>query len=295
MLPGLEGAIFNNTFNNTLSVRASCREASGQTMLKIENHTGKGVMMESRGGSTQGLKNLIKRIPVVGPTAAELSRLPVFARARNLGFPGSGPFWESVYREGGTSGPGSYGRLARFKADILNNFVREKDVESVIEFGCGDGAQLRLASYPAYVGVDVSRTSIERCSRLFTQDVTKRFYLVDNLPPSAGPFDLALSLDVIYHLVEDSVFDRYMSWLFRFSRRHVVIYSSNYDSATTAAHVRHRQFTTWIESNAGDWRSDGFVPNRFPFDPEKPEQTSHADFFFFVRQGNCPGQTPRER
>lgn len=37
-----------------------------------------------------------------------------------------------------------------------NDFVRARGIDSVIEFGCGDGAQLALAEYPAYGGIDVS-------------------------------------------------------------------------------------------------------------------------------------------
>jgi hypothetical protein len=29
---------------------------------------------------------------------------------------------------------------------------------------------------------------------------------------------------------------------------------------------------------------EGFVPNRFPGDLEQPEETSHADFYFFARR-----------
>ena len=47
-------------------------------------------------------------------------------------------------------------RLAAFKAEVPNDFVRARGIDSVIEFGCGDGAQLALAEYPAYVGIDVS-------------------------------------------------------------------------------------------------------------------------------------------
>lgn len=231
-----------------------------------------------------GLKRLIKSIPLVGAAAGKLAQLPVFARVRRLAFPGSASFWENVYREGGTSGPGSYGRLAEFKAEILNEFVRTRDIRTVIEFGCGDGSQLRLAMYPEYVGVDVATGSVYGCTARFAQDSTKRFYLADTLPKDLGPLDLALSLDVIYHLVEDSVFDAYMRRLFSVPERYVVIYSSNYDALTPASHVRHRKFTAWIAKNARDWQQEGFVPNRFPFDPKDPEETSHADFYFFARR-----------
>jgi methyltransferase family protein len=231
------------------------------------------------------LKKFIKGIPLVGPAAGRLSQLPAIASARRLAFPGSAPFWESVYGKGGNSGPGSYGRLAEFKAEVLNEFVRSKNVRTVIEFGCGDGAQLKLAMYPEYVGVDVAPSSIARCSALFAQDPTKHFYLADALPKNRSTFELALSLDVIFHLVEDSVFDRYMRALFSFSERYVVIYASNYDALTEGAHMRHRKFTTWIAKDAREWQLAGFVANRFPFDPNRPDVTSHSDFHFFARQG----------
>lgn len=242
--------------------------------------------MNSEPTHRSSLKEFVKGIPFVGSTAGKIAHLPIFARVRNLGFQGSGAFWESVYREGGTSGPGSYGRLAQFKAEILNDFVSSKRIQSVIEFGCGDGAQLQLAKYPCYVGVDVASGSIQRCSGLFAQDPTKRFFLVSDLPKDIGRLDLGLSLDVVYHLVENDVFDAYMRRLFDFSERYAIIYSSNHDAFTHSTHVRHRKFTSWIEKNAREWRPDGFVRNRFPFDPKRPdeEETSHADFYFFTRQ-----------
>jgi SAM-dependent methyltransferase len=233
---------------------------------------------------SSALKNFIKSIPLVGPTASRLSQLPVFAHVRRLAFPGSAAFWETVYREGGTSGPGSYGRLAEFKAEILNEFVRTRNIQTVIEFGCGDGNQLQLARYPEYVGVDVAAASIRRCSALFAQDSTKHFYRADALPKDLGMFDLALSLDVIYHLIEDSIFDDYMRRLFGVSQRHVIIYSSNYDALAEGPHVQHRKFTTWISENARDWQPEGFVANRFPYNAQRLHETSFSDFYFYGRR-----------
>ena len=78
-------------------------------------------------------------------------------------FKGSEVYWESRYRSGGNSGPGSFGELAGFKADVLNAFICSEGIKSVIEFGCGDGHQLSLARYPRYLGIDVSRFAIARC------------------------------------------------------------------------------------------------------------------------------------
>ena len=88
----------------------------------------------------------------------------------------------------------------------------------MIEFGCGDGNQLSLAEYPSYIGLDVSRTAIGLCQRRFSGDPAKSFFLYDGtcFTDRAGVFaaDLALSLDVVYHLTEDAVFETYLRHLF---------------------------------------------------------------------------------
>ena len=78
-------------------------------------------------------------------------------------FPGSGTYWETRYSGGGNSGAGSYGQLAEFKAEVINDFVISKGISSIIEFGCGDGNQLLLARYPRYTGLDVSKVALARC------------------------------------------------------------------------------------------------------------------------------------
>nr|BFF27640.1 hypothetical protein GCM10025732_56050 [Glycomyces mayteni] len=63
-------------------------------------------------------------------------------------FPGSAAYWEKRYADGGNSGGGSRGTNAEFKAEVLNKFTAEHGIESVIEFGCGDGEQLSSPSTP---------------------------------------------------------------------------------------------------------------------------------------------------
>ena len=91
-------------------------------------------------------------MPGLGATAVAAKRLVERRR-----FPGSQAYWEQHYRSGGDSGPGSRGVLAQYKAEFVNAFVERHDIESVAELGCGDGSQLALARYPAYVGLDVRR------------------------------------------------------------------------------------------------------------------------------------------
>lgn len=195
----------------------------------------------------------------------------------------SGEYWDQRYRNNGTSGAGSYLHLAAFKAEFLNAFVRDNGVRSVVEFGCGDGNQLKLAEYPRYTGFDVSPKSIEICRNLFRGDLDKSFHtLAEAVDASA---DLALSLDVIYHLVEDEVYHRYMELLFRSSTRWVIVYSSNTDvnDAAQSVHVRHRKFTDWIARERPDFELVRHLPNQYPVDRYGADG-SFADFFVFRKR-----------
>ena len=191
------------------------------------------------------VKSLMRPLP--GVRQASLLR-------QRLAFTDSARFWEQNYADGHTSGHGSYGSLAEGKRDFLNDLVRTRGVASVIEFGCGDGNQLSLA---CYVGLDVSRTAVGLCQQRFANDPGKSFFLYDGacFTDRAGVFraDLALSLDVVYHLTEDAVFETYLRHLFGAGRRFVVIYSTDMEMKGTAPHVRHRCFTAWVKSNLPDW------------------------------------------
>jgi hypothetical protein len=198
-------------------------------------------------------------------------------------FPGSEAYWEKRYKSNDNSGPGSYGRLAKFKAEILNAFVKQNKVLQVVEYGSGDGNQLKLAEYPSYIGIDVSQTALELCKEKFGDDSTKKFLLFTLENSNTVKGELVLSLDVIYHLVEDEVFENYMKALFNSSTKYVIIYSSNYDKVL-AKHVRCRNFTDWVDEHlANQWTLIETIPNKFPFDEANPDHTSMSDFFIYQK------------
>ena len=204
---------------------------------------------------------------------------------------GSADLWERRYAAGGDAGPGSRGRLARFKADIVNDFARQDAVRTVVELGCGDGDQLALMEYGDYVGIDVSPTALSACRERFADRPGWRFLEPEGIGDLSGSFDLALSLDVIgylvldviRYLVEDPVYEQHMDRLFTLSDRFVMIYSTNHEAYGTGDHVRHRRFTDWIAANQPDWIQIRHVANRYPFDPTDPDNISDADFFVFAR------------
>jgi hypothetical protein len=233
-------------------------------------------------------KDFVKQIPVL---EALVRRVRAKLAASRQTFCGSAAYWEKRYSAGGNSGAGSEALLAKFKAQLLNSFVATHQVRTVIEFGCGDGNQLMLAKYPRYLGLDVSRTAISRCRERFDADGTKRFCLMSNYAGDKG--DLTLSLDVIYHLVEDNVFEDYMRALFEASNRYVIIYTSDFDDKRgyDGAHVRHRKFTKWTQDRLPDWSIVEHVPNRYPYRWYYPKG-SVSEFFIYQRRAQAQWPTP---
>ena len=231
------------------------------------------------------IKHFVRNIPVIGPL---LVRIYVWSAESR--FSQSSSYWEDRYRSGGNSGDGSYGKLAEFKAEVLNALVVEYAPESVIEFGCGDGNQLTLANYPKYLGMDVSETAIDICREKFRNDPHKSFSLMADYDGEIA--DFVLSIDVIFHLVEDQVFDNYMRTVFAASSNLIVIYASNTDEQESPKlpHDRHRKFTTWVENNETQWSLLRVIDNKFPYDVSSGTG-SPASFHVYSRLQNYEAAT----
>jgi SAM-dependent methyltransferase len=232
-------------------------------------------------------RDRIRNVPMLGAAVSRV-RLIIGALRRSLlafDFRDSSDHWERHYRKGKTSGAGSYGDLAKFKADVINAFIEKHGIGSAIEFGCGDGNQLSLIRYPNYVGLDVSQTALDLCTQKFASDRTKTFFLYDAPNAEGLTAGLSLSLDVIFHLVEDDVFETYMRRLFRAGQRFVIIYSSNTDENLLIryAHVRNRRFTEWVEANEGHWELLQTIPNKHPWAGDS-RTGSRADFYIYGRR-----------
>lgn len=216
----------------------------------------------------------IKYIPFVGTFIKRIKRL-IYNKE-----PWSVKYWKKRYINGGNSGAGSYNNLAQFKAEIINRFVEKNNINTVIEFGCGDGNQLKLFHFKKYIGFDISQEIINVCNGTFSNDSSKAFFLMDRYKHEKA--DLTLSLDVIYHLVEDKIFEKYMKILFTSTLNYVIIYSSNSNDNTNnnARHIRHRKFSNWIEKNNPDFELIEYIPNKYPYTCDNLTY-SFADFYFF--------------
>ena len=164
----------------------------------------------------------------------------------------------------------------------MNDFVVKHDIKTIIEYGCGDGNQLKLAKYPSYIGFDVSPHAVSKCENDFFSDASKTFKTMKSYRNETA--ELTLSLDVIYHLVEAEIFVEYMNRLFNSSERYVIIYSSNTNVKpdSQADHIKHRKFTKWVDDRILNWRLIGQMTNKHAFNRDN-KKGSFSDFFFYER------------
>ena len=167
-------------------------------------------------------------------------------------------YWDLRYEHNWNSGTGSYGESCESKARDFNIFMQKYNINSVIEFGCGDGNQLTYYNIPEYLGLDVSPTAIKNCSNKFQDDQTKSFMWYDpfafNNKGNIFKADATISIEVIFHLVEDEIFEKYMQDLFSCSREYVIIFSTNFDHEEKPVdHLVCRKFTDYVDQHFSPW------------------------------------------
>lgn len=185
-------------------------------------------------------------------------------------------YWENRYKSGQTSGNGSYGFLSEYKSDFINNYIKDNNIKSLVEYGCGDGNQLSLIKCDKIIGVDVSETAIKKCKNLIP---TGDFIWLNDGKFITEKTDLLLSLDVIYHLIEDDVYDNYIQNIVNHGSDHLIIYSANYESNEKfASHVKPRKFTEHPLLNE-KYELKSIVKNKYPSTNHK--KGSFSDWYIF--------------
>jgi hypothetical protein len=132
-----------------------------------------------------------------------------------------------------------------------------------------------------YLGFDPSAKTINSLNEKYILDSTKKF---ENNFRDLETKELTISFDVIYHLIEDEVYEDYMEQLFELSAKYVLIYSSNSDRTdseyATAPHVRHRIFEELVPI---EFKLCEYHKNQYPYQPTNPNETSWSDFFLYAK------------
>ena len=158
-------------------------------------------------------------------------------------------YWEARYGRGGTSGEGSYGNSSIHKANIINRLIKQYQIKTINDLGHGDGNNINLLrGMDNYFGYDVSKTARSICTLKFKEQPSYTFL---QRVSQFKKRDMAMSLDVLYHLVEDKLYHNYLNRLFSLGQ-YVLIYSTNKDSIGNP-HCKSREFTTHIEKTYKDF------------------------------------------
>ncbi len=114
-------------------------------------------------------------------------------------------YWDNRYKIGGDSGFGSKGDLLTYKAETINEIIKEFGAKSVVDLGCGDGNLARLIECEEYTGYDISQEAINIASKKrkgnFTTEVPE------------GEFDIALSIDIIGHITDKGDLRDHLNYL----------------------------------------------------------------------------------
>ena len=100
------------------------------------------------------------------------------------------------------SGAGSRGQVAELYCDFVIQFIRENQVRSVVDLGCGDffvGRRIVEATGICYTGLDVVPELIEHHKNM-VEDPRANFLCVDITRESLPSADLCLIRQVLQHL-----------------------------------------------------------------------------------------------
>lgn len=176
-------------------------------------------------------------------------------------------YWENNYAQGGTSGSGSYGVLADFKAEVINSFISDHGVKKVIEFGCGDGNQISLMNYEQYLGLDVANSSIEVCAQRFAGDESKNFLAYNPRHFVNKGFltcDLVVCLDVLYHITDPNDFRKTLDDIFSCKPSYVILYTriTGSDEPDIVPMIRDRDIIQHLEAYT-DYTIERFIEQKY--------------------------------
>lgn len=156
-------------------------------------------------------------------------------------------YWDDRYKSGRNSGDGSYGEEAKYKALIVNEIIKMTNSKHIQEIGVGDGNNLLLYHIPDYyIGYDISQEAISMCWQKFSGKTNYLFTADKN--QIAYNADLNLCLDVLFHQVEDDLYQETLDFLFKYNAKFVLIYTFNTnDNTGMGMHMKMRKVTDDIK------------------------------------------------
>ena len=184
-------------------------------------------------------------------------------------------YWNMRYKNGKGSGRGSEGLLLAYKAGTINDIIKEFDIQDIIDFGCGDGELSNLIDVGMYAGFDPSEEAVKKCYDRCRDVFGARIFINDINLSWTVQADMTMSIDVIFHLVNEREYLEHLLSLFQHSLKYVLIYSSDKEEDVDRGHVKHRKFTQTINELFPDWKLLRKIDNKYP-------DQSFSDFYLYA-------------
>ena len=132
-------------------------------------------------------------------------------------------FWNDRYStnmEKG-SGPGSRGDILEFKSRLISEHMKNHDVRSILDLGCGDIEILKDLQIERYLGVDISDVIVTR-----NQNIKPNWQFVCSDIGQVSidsDFDMTLCLDVLIHQKHRSDYESIATKVFEVNSPVIVV------------------------------------------------------------------------
>jgi SAM-dependent methyltransferase len=114
--------------------------------------------------------------------------------------------WSKNEQGEGISGWGSQPDVCQGYIRFIEHFMREKNIRTVVDAGCGDWLFSRFVDWSnvTYIGFEVVESLVARNNALFANDHIS-FVHADFLTIDLPPADLLLCKDVLQHLCHEDI------------------------------------------------------------------------------------------
>lgn len=208
-------------------------------------------------------------------------------------YQGDYDYWFHRHRRGAgrrefeADGRGSAGHLRAYKAAFVNAMARKYDCRTAIDLGCGSAWLYGLTSFDEYTGFDISPSAIWRAYLEHGCPKNAEFHIFDPERTELRRADVAVSLDVVYHITEEVDLWAYLAAMCEAARRLIVVYAADEDPVETdPPHIARRRFVPLIEKRG--WRLAESPENPYADDPDVMSR-----FYVFVPEA-ATGQAEDE-
>jgi SAM-dependent methyltransferase len=205
-------------------------------------------------------------------------------------------YWNNRYvtqpnSAGDGSGAGSEGLEANIKANIINLWIKQFEIKTITEVGCGSGRNLMLYNIPiSYTGYDISPRAIEMCNeRTRKIQNSLKYFFTNEYDKQDFNADLLLCLDVYYHIPNDDDFELLCKNLFvDFKGKYIIAYTTDTDEqflpdgTPLANHLRFRKFLDKV-NEYGTWEAL-YIIEGFNTTDGKTMQLPNNKKFFLLRR-----------